>query len=107
MNTYDIDEAVKLLRDDPLLGPAARYLAEFRDLINENSDGWAYWSYGTKCADELCKLISAAVTAKYGHTWGYVRPTAADVRKAMMRIQRSVKTNKYLKPKGVQPPVLP
>lgn len=60
LNEYEIDDAVKRFADDPVIGPAARYLSDYRDTINKMGDGWAYWAAGTKPASQLCDLIQSA-----------------------------------------------
>ena len=43
MNTYEIDEAVDHYEHHPILARATRLLADLRNIVNANSDGWAYW----------------------------------------------------------------
>ena len=64
MNEYEIDDAVRILADTPL-EPYARYLAAWRDFVNSNSDGWPYWSGGSKPASSLMEVLSTAVNAAY------------------------------------------
>lgn len=59
MNEYDIDRAVDIANEHfPHLEKYARFLSDWRDTVNENSDGWAYWSAGRRCADKLAELLS-------------------------------------------------
>ena len=64
MNDYDIQMAQQILGSDPVLGPAVRFLDEFRNEVNEHSDGWAYWSAPLKAAAALMTLIQAGVNAR-------------------------------------------
>lgn len=64
MNEYDIDDAVRVLEqvDSPTLR-YAQYLSDWRDIINNNSDGWPYWKVGTGAAQKLMAAVSQAVDA--------------------------------------------
>jgi hypothetical protein len=64
MNDYDIQMAQQILGSDPVLGPAIRFLNEFRNEVNEHSDGWAYWSAPLKAAAQLMTLIQTGVNAR-------------------------------------------
>jgi hypothetical protein len=66
MNTYDIDEAVNILGNDPVLGKAARFLKEFKDQVDSHSDGWAYWRAPVAAANQLMTLIEAGVNKRRG-----------------------------------------
>lgn len=106
MNEMEIDEAVRVFAQDPVLGPASRYLSDYRHLINRNSDGWPYWSAGTRPAGTLCEILSAAMTNRYRQDPRYVRPTLDDVKKAVRRIKSFVTRNKYMQSASVSAPVL-
>ena len=68
LNNDEIDHALSVLkRAAPEIAPYAQYLSDYRDEVNANSDGWAYWRAGTRAADKLSNLISAAVGAARGH----------------------------------------
>lgn len=59
MNEYEIDEVLDTTRRFfPELAPYAQYLSDWRDTVNDNTDGWAYWRSGTRCADKLSGLLS-------------------------------------------------
>ena len=103
MNGYEVEEAVVQFQNNPVLAPAARYLNDFRELIDNNSDGWAYWSYGTKCANDLCNILAAARLQYYRNSRDYVPPTAEQVKKAVQKIRTFVLRCKQLD--GIQPPV--
>lgn len=58
MNNYEIDEVLDTAkRYFPELAPYAQYLSDWRDTVNDNTDGWAHWRAGTKCADKLSGLL--------------------------------------------------
>nr|WP_250807071.1 hypothetical protein [Neorhizobium tomejilense] len=61
MNTWDIDEMVEIAESDfPEILPFARYLADWRDTVNRNSDGWSSWRAGSSCASKLMELLQQA-----------------------------------------------
>jgi len=61
-NSYEIDEMVETIeRRAPEAAPFARYLADWRDIVNDNSDGWAHWQAGRRCADKLTRLLSMII----------------------------------------------
>lgn len=92
MNSLEVDEAASINAGHETLGPAARYLQAYRDLIDEVSDGWPYWTFGTKRAGKLCEILSAAARARFSP--GYVPPSIAEVKAAIRPIQRFMKTHK-------------
>lgn len=59
MNESEIDQAADRYADHPVLGPATKLLQRFRDMVNENSDGWAYWPAAPRAAKQLQVLIQA------------------------------------------------
>lgn len=64
MNQNEIEDARKRIVEDPNFPPhfkkAAIFLNDFMDLINSISDGWPYWSYGTKCSSDLQEIVRNA-----------------------------------------------
>ena len=64
MNQHEVEYALNRCQNAPNLPAhvlkAARFLNDFCHLINDISDGWAYWSYGTKCSDSLQELVNEA-----------------------------------------------
>lgn len=84
MNESEIDESVFRYQRHPVLGKATRFLADYRDEVNSNSDGWPYW--GAKAAARLMELIHNARDRE---------PTEAEIRKAIGPI-RSFCTKKGL-----------
>ena|SRR5271165_5007781 len=57
MNEHEITIASDRFTDHPILGRAARFLAWFRDEVNEHSDGWPYWKPPVRAAAKLMTLI--------------------------------------------------
>jgi hypothetical protein len=86
MNTYDIDEAVERFQNRPVLGKAARLLAEFRDEVNAHSDGWAYWQAPSKAAGRLIDLLQKHLDARFSHT-PLPEPTEDEVRRTLAPIK--------------------
>lgn len=79
MNRWDIDNAVAHHRHNPVLGPASKFLAAFRDEVDANSDGWAYWIPPVKSAKKLMELIQKGELNE--------KVTLADLRKAITPIK--------------------
>ena len=100
MNEMDVEEAEVVLGNDPVMGEGARFLKSYMDLVNGQSDGWAHWRAGTRCADDLSKMLNDAVNAKRGWTNTYKAPTKAELTAAMGKIKRFIKSNVYLKGPG-------
>lgn len=59
MNRWEIDESVERYRNHPVLSRATRFLAEFRDETDANSDGWCYWPLPVRAAARLMTLIQS------------------------------------------------
>jgi len=57
MNDWNIENAVREHGGHPVLGPAARTLANLADWADRNSDGWAYWPKPARAAAKLMELI--------------------------------------------------
>lgn len=87
MNEYEIHEAAIRFNSDPVLGPAARYLAHFCAEVNAHSDGWPYWRRPAQAAAKLMGLIQGHLRAGMGAYPRLPEPSAADVRKAITPIK--------------------
>jgi len=73
MNEHEIDRVVSLTEEHlPEVYPFAKYLSDWRDVVNANSDGWPHWTAGSKCADKLQDLLNEAVKSLRGQ--GQVPP---------------------------------
>ncbi len=57
LNTWEIDDMVTRYRDLPVLGRGAQVLAALRDLVDANSDGWAYWAKPVTAAAKLQTML--------------------------------------------------
>jgi hypothetical protein len=80
LNRWEIDDKANRHRNHPVLGPATQYLVEFRDMVDENSDGWAHWSAAPTAAARLMKIAETPPIAADD-------VTLADVRKALTPIK--------------------
>jgi hypothetical protein len=57
MNEWEIDEACTRYVEHPVLGPATTTLRNLMQVVNGNSDGWAYWKAPVRAAAPLMTLI--------------------------------------------------
>lgn len=93
MNEGEIDQMVEFTKyDAPEFAPYAQYLSDWRDIVNENSDGWPYWSAGTGCAE---KLMGALQALKNSYRHGEDAPDDSLFRRALTPI-KSLATRKNL-----------
>ena len=65
MNTWEIDGRAAQYRDHPILGPATQTLANLRDAVDANSDGWAHWPKPCRAAAKLQAFIERDGTWPY------------------------------------------
>lgn len=84
MNSMDIDEAAYRCSDNPVYADAARFLQSFRDLIASISDGWAYWSYGTKCSNDLQTIVEDGKWPARRKPNAVVKPEIANAKKKIL-----------------------
>jgi hypothetical protein len=102
MNEGEIGEALEVVgRHASEYLPYVKYLSDWRDTVNRNSDGWAYWRGGTKPASKLMELISQLMSSIRG--WGGVRaerPTIKEFQKALTPIKSAATRHK------LPPPIL-
>jgi hypothetical protein len=95
MNEAEIDNALEIIEAHaPQFYKYAKFLSDWRDVVNANSDGWAYWRAGTSCADALSAHVSAVVTKLRGHSQAF--PTEAEF-KTSLRPIRATATKRELK----------
>ena len=100
MNGYEIDEAVERLQHAaPGAWPYAQYLSDWRDTVNDNSDGWSYWRAGSKCAEKLQQAVSRAVDSLRG---AGEMPTRAEFDRALTPI-KSFATRRNLPQPNLRP----
>ncbi len=85
MNEWEVQDAVAMHRGKPIIGEATELLRKFVDLVNENSDGWPYWSAGPKAAKKLMELIQSQDIR--GRSVAPPKLTEADLKKAVTPIK--------------------
>jgi len=86
MNEHDIDEALIIVgRNAPEFLPYVKFLSDWRDIINQNSDGWAYWKAGTRPASNLEDGIQKLMQSIRGHRVS--PPSARDFDRALTPIR--------------------
>lgn len=72
-----------------VLSRGAEFLRSFMHLIDSISDGWAYWSYGTKCSSDLQSLVQTPPIVQRGVTEAQVK---AAQRKVLLFLRRCRQT---------------
>jgi len=96
LNESEIDRAVEILSENsPEIAPYAKYLSDWRDIVNESTDGWPYWKAGLKAGSKLSELVSQAVDAlrRRGET-----PSEAAFKRALAPIKSCATRNKLRAP---------
>jgi len=63
MNDYDIDNAFHRASHDSVKRKAIRILLNHKDIVDNNSDGWAYWKAPVQAAQKLMQLIKGPSTS--------------------------------------------
>lgn len=89
MNQMDIEVAVESCEDHPVLGPATRFLMAFMEAVNEQSDGWPYWTPARKASSKLQELLTYNTGAWYTPC-SVVEATLKDVEKTLAPIKSLV-----------------
>ncbi len=85
MNEYDVDEILDITRQRfPQFEPYAQFLYDWKETINNNSDGWAYWKAGRGAADKLSGLLNQVKMSMFGR--GEL-PTEEQLRKSLSPIR--------------------
>ena len=106
MNEGDIERAVDVFKDHPVLGPAARFLEAFKDQVNRVSDGWHSWPLPGRAAGKLQALLYGHMMAGMGAYPVLPDATAADVLATMPPIKafmtkRGTKAGMTMPPLGL------
>lgn len=100
INEIEIDEALETVqRHAPEYFPYVKYLSDWRDIINRNSDGWAYWRGGTRPAGKLMELTSQLMNSIRGY--GGIRterPGIKEFQKALTPIKSAATRHKLPAP---------
>lgn len=97
MNEYEIDHSVSVLShfgSDKLR--FAQYLSDWRDTVNNNSDGWPYWSAGSRAGDKLGALVKKAMDFHLGRSEN--TPSEAEFMKALTPIKSAATKHKLTAP---------
>ena len=63
MNDYDIELARQRFPAGSVKNQAVALLAAHVEVINDNSDGWAYWKAPVAACNKLMKMIQGKVPA--------------------------------------------
>jgi hypothetical protein len=87
MNEYDIENALALYREHPILGPATRTLRNLASWTNLNSDGWCYWPQPCRAAAKLQEMIVRDGTSRYRFDKEREDVTAEEYAKALRPIK--------------------
>lgn len=100
MNEGEIDQMVEFTKYDAQeYAPYAQYLSDWRDIVNENSDGWPYWKIGAGAATKLMEALQALQDS---HRFRGEAPDDAQFRKALTPI-KSFATRRGLPSPELQP----
>lgn len=95
MNEPEIDQALEVISErEPELARYAKYLSDWRDVVNSSSDGWPHWKAGAKSAEKLMDLVSRVMNGLRGR--GGDMPTDQEFRAALTPI-KSLATKHKLK----------
>lgn len=86
MNDSDIDQAQRMYRDHPVLGPAVQTVDNLRQWADANSDGWCYWPKPGRAASGLMKMIMRDGTNRF-HGGAREDATPEEFRMAMRAVK--------------------
>ena len=92
MNQGDIEAAYSNHHDCPNVRKGVALLHSLMQAVNEQSDGWAYWSPPSKAAEKLWELLKTTGNLLYGNTHGTI--TADQLKQAITPIRRMVTAQK-------------
>jgi hypothetical protein len=96
INEHEIDQALDVVgRYAPEYLPYVKYLSDWRETINRNSDGWPYWTAGTRCASKLMELTSQLMNALRDRG---TRPTVKEFAKALPSVKSCATRHKLPAP---------
>jgi len=91
MNQYEIESAFRSRHDCPNVRRGVNLLHALMRSVNEQSDGWAYWTAPSRAAAKLIALLETAGRVSYG-TRGTI--TADQLKAAVTPIRRMVTVQK-------------
>lgn len=73
MNRDEIERMVEIAEEEmPKILPFVRFLNDWKEIVDENSDGWSSFRAGSKCAEKLMILVKEAESSRRGR--GQVPP---------------------------------
>lgn len=90
-NQYEIEDAAQRQHDCPNVRKGVQLLLRLMQAVNEQSDGWAYWSPPSKASEKLQALLQTAGNVHHG-THGKI--SAEDLKKAIAPIRSMVTRQK-------------
>ena len=76
LNEYEVEALVAVGSPDPIVDRARGTLALYMDWMNNNSDGWVYWTAGRKSAaamQEIALEQRPATEANYKRALATIR----------------------------------
>lgn len=86
MNQYDIELLARNRHACPNVQKAVGLLYRLLQYVNNNSDGWAYWSSPSQASEKLQELLKARCGNLWYDTTGTI--TEAELRKVVTPIKR-------------------
>ena len=99
LNAGAVSEVNSIFANDPILGPAARFLNDLMEFVNQTTDGW-HCHNTAKAAGELQGMLDEARKNQYG--WrnapeNYEAPTYKDVERVCRQAISNLKRKKHYK----------
>lgn len=83
-NQYDIQQIARNASSNPDLAPFSAIALAYLDIVNSNSDGWAYWKPARKSASRFLSILDKLSNPRYTHQYDRnPKPTTSDLRKAL------------------------
>jgi hypothetical protein len=97
MNEGEIDQSVEVISERaPEFARFAKYLSDWRDVVNSSSDGWPYWKAGARSAERLMGLLNKVMDVLRGR--GGEMPTEQEFRKSLAPIKALATKHKLKAP---------
>jgi hypothetical protein len=102
MNEPEIDDAMDVIAyHEPELARFAKYLGDWREVVNSNSDGWHSWKAGPAAAGKLQDLVKRTTDVIRGR--GGDLPTEKEFMKTLSPIKACATKFKLTAPELEQP----
>lgn len=83
MNRWEVEAAVEMHADHPILGPATQTLRNLMEWTDSHSDGWPYWVKPVRAANRLIELIEKS----HPYHWPREDVTLAEYKAALRPIK--------------------